>query len=388
MATSRIITVDPSGAIGRIVGATVELTNRNDVRHIHVPGGQDALEELSRGGCQLLVTAISLSDHIKGFELAIRIRQESPDTQVIILADVDDPEMQDEDMLANSPFVYMHRPIDPQQFIRVVTAGLDGQDIREALASVSIGNGGGGNGADFAPIPEIDPAAATPLIDQLLTDVAAQAIILANRAGEVLLERGASGLNREEVSSALMPVAKTTIDMRSLVGGDTSTVQFYDGDEFDVYVLSIGLHHFLCLIFDGQSGARQFGVVNSFGRRTAQDLIALLGASAFILQQPIRIPEEIEQTATYSDSEEPDSLEPVIKRERASRPVEEEALKLDPISEEDFDPNLFDDIADVALDEADALFDLDALSEFAQDTPSKQGALSLEDARRLGIIDD
>ena len=112
------------------------------------------------------------------------------------------------------------------------------------------------------------------------------AIVLASRAGEILLERGAVGyLDREQLTSALLPTVKTTVDMGQLVGGQPSALHFYDGDRYDVFVLSVGFHHFMCLVFDGQIGSRQFGAVNRFGRRAAEDLIALLGMSAFAISR-------------------------------------------------------------------------------------------------------
>ncbi|MBL8156637.1 MAG: hypothetical protein JNM70_20840, partial [Anaerolineae bacterium] len=71
----------------------------------------------------------------------------------------------------------------------------------------------------------------------------------------------------------------------ALVGGQPQTIHFYDGDDKDVFVLSVGLHHFLCIIYDGQMGSRQFGSVTRIGRKAAQDLIALLGASAFMIDR-------------------------------------------------------------------------------------------------------
>jgi hypothetical protein len=42
------------------------------------------------------------------------------------------------------PFVYMQRPMDPPQFIRVLEAGLDGNDLKEAMLAVASGGDSGG----------------------------------------------------------------------------------------------------------------------------------------------------------------------------------------------------------------------------------------------------
>ena len=390
MPATRIITVDSSGTIARIVRATLDLTGRDDIILISVPDGAEALEELSRGGCRLLVTTVELSGDVRGFELALRVRNLSAETGIIILGDVDDPEELDEEVLANSPFVYMHRPVDPDQFVRVMMTGLRGEDMRQMLHQAVAAAAAASlvHAADLAPIPALDLNAARGLIGQLLRELGAQAILLSTRSGEVLLEHGVSGLNRDEISATLAPTIATTIDMRGLIGGNTATVQFYDGDNYDVFVLSVGLHHFLSVIFDGQSGSRQFGAVTRFGRRVAQDLIALLGASAFLLHLP-RLEEtaEEEQAARRSrkPAPEPESVEPVILRPKVKTP-EPERLQLDPIADDVFDPGIFDGGA-AQQELTEDIFDLDRLAEL-DTSPQTDGALSWEDAKKLGIITD
>src|SRR5690606_18453092 len=98
-----------------------------------VPTGTLALEEIQHAGCQMLITAWELSDDMRGLELALRSKQKAPDAGVMILAEVDDPDELDEETLAESPFIYMSRPVDIHQFMRVLVAGLDGTDLREAM---------------------------------------------------------------------------------------------------------------------------------------------------------------------------------------------------------------------------------------------------------------
>src|SRR5215475_8218139 len=100
----RILTVDPTGDVARIVRAAIDLMDRT-VIETDVPGGQEALEEMKHGSYNLVATALALDAHMKGFELALRVKQASPDTGVIIMADVDDPEELDAETRADSPFV-------------------------------------------------------------------------------------------------------------------------------------------------------------------------------------------------------------------------------------------------------------------------------------------
>lgn len=381
-AVPRIITVDPTFTIARIIRGATDIINR-PVIQVDAPSGTDALEEVQRGGASLVVTAWELYEDIQGLELALRVKQASPETSVIILADVDDPEALDAETLAESPFVYMHRPVDIQQFLRVLVAGLSGENIFDAMRPPAAA---AATTFDHGPLPNIDVENAQKIIKRLLVDVGAMAIILAARTGDVILENGAAGyLNREQLTNALLPMVMTTIEMSSLVGGQAQSIHFYDGDEKDVFVFSVGLHHFLCAVFDGQAGSRQFGVVNRYGRQAVQDLIALLGASAFTIQRQVVTPvEEPSRTKRNKKTEEVETVEPVLVRAEV-KVTEPEPLKLEPIA--NLDMSIFDQLGAIDTDEADDIFDLDKIAEMVNKGSGRK-EISGEEAIELGILPD
>ncbi len=387
MGLPHVVTVDPTGALARIVRAAVELSGRSVIQ-IDVPRGSDALAEIQPSGVDLLVTALQLDEQSRGgsamhgIELAVSVKAKYPGAAVVVVGTADDPDELDPEYRATAPFVYLHRPLDGAHFLRVLAAALDGADVltisqptsRRVEPVTHLG-----------AIPALDMKVAARVVDSLLIDVGAMAIVVANRGGEVLLERGAVGyLDRELLTSALLPAIPTTIAMGQLVGGQPAALHFYDGDRYDVFVLSIGFHHFMCLVFDGQIGSRQFGAVNRFGRRAAEDLIALLGTSAFALAPP--------ETPLYEPPPQA-PVEPLITRAEEwtavakSEPLPEpEPLHLEPIA--NFDQSLFDDLALESVDEslADDLFDPEKLAEIANETRRERGPLTYDEARELGII--
>ncbi len=377
----RVITVDPTWTIARIVRAALDLLDFPAVQ-VDVPGGADALEEARRGGARLVVTAWELTDDIQGLELALRVKQASPDTAVIILADVDDPEALDPETAAESPFVYLHRPVDLQQFSQVLMAGLKGEDIFAAAAPAAAP---AAPRVDHGPVPPIDFENARAIIDRLLADVGAMAIILISRVGETILERGAVGyLNRELLANALLPMVTTNLQMRDLVGGQAQSLQFYDGDDKDMFVFSVGLHHFLCIVFDGQAGSRQFGLVNRYGRQAVQDLLALLGASAFLIQKAVEAP-PIERKPVRRDKRKTDEVpEPILVRPEIKAP-EPEPVKLEPIA--DLDLSILDQLDKLDLSAADDLFDPDRLAELASKGSGRK-EVSFEEAIEIGVLPD
>ena len=383
----RVITVDPTWIISRIVRSAIDLTDRAVIQ-VDVPGAEEALGELTRGA-HLLVTALSIGNGSNGADLARRVRQASPHTPIVVLADMADSDDQDEALKAESSFFYLRRPVDVQIFMRVLMAGLDGRNIVSAFDPVPVQSALPPE--DMGPVPALDLKAAQVIIDKLLTDVGAMAIVLSNRNGQVMLERGAVGyLDREALTRALLPTVKTTISMGSLVGGQPSALQFFDGDTYDVFVLSIGFHHFLSLVFDGTAGVRQFGAVTRFGRRSAEDLRALLGASAYMLKQPSAVEQPLRKPVTGPLTLPEEFAEPLAVKadvwaeEPSPAPEETETLQLEPI--ENLDLSIFDDLPGVDAEEADDLFSPDKLAKIANESHHGRGPISYEEARNLGIV--
>lgn len=381
----RVITVDPTQNISRIVRAATDLLGISIIQ-VDVPTGADALEELRHSDANLMISSWELDEEVPGLILALEVKQISPKTAVLILADEDDPESVDEETDGEPPFVYLRRPVDIHQLLRVFVAGLNNENIIEAARAVPTSQA---TTIDHGPLPPLNLQNARTIIKQMLVDVGAMAIILSARNGEVLLEDGAPGyLDRELLTKALIPTVMTTIEMSPLVGGQAQTIHFYDGEDKDVFVLSVGLHHFMCVVYDGQAGGRQFGSITRYGRRAAQDLIALLGASAFLIQ-----PTEAQQPTTSGHNPagkrktattevEKVELELAVKPEEIPAP-EPEHVKLDPI--QNFDLGLFDQLGNVDANAADDLFDLDKLADLVN-TGSGRKEISFDEAIELGVL--
>jgi hypothetical protein len=375
------MTVDPSGDSARAARAARDLTDF-PVIHIDVPTAADALEEINRGDYRLVIAADVLDDGISGIDLFRAIYEVQPHTALVLIADRDSLSDLPED---SATFATLPRPLDAQAFLRVFLAGLEGGDLRAAHAP-PVPRARAGNG-DLGVIPPLDLKLAQRLIDALMIDVGAMAVILGTRAGDILLERGGTrDLDHDGLTNALTPMVHTLLDMAQVVGaGEISSLQFFDGETYDVFVLSIGIHHFLCLVFDGHFGIRQFGAVNRFGRRTAEDLTALLGVSAFTLYPPA--PAQPDFTDATIDPSLDEPLEALVENapdwDALPAPSEPESVRLEPL--QNFDPAILDaGSIDVSL--ADELFSMDKLAEIANETRRGRGPLSYDEARELGII--
>ena len=98
------------------------------VVQIDVPGPQEALEELERGGIDAVIAAWNLGNGTQGWELAAKLRNIDEKVNIMILGDYNDTELDDE-MREQSPFVYMGRPFDIPQLINVLKAILDAEFV-------------------------------------------------------------------------------------------------------------------------------------------------------------------------------------------------------------------------------------------------------------------
>lgn len=381
-ALPRIVTVDPSGKIAQIVRAAVHLLEGYLIL-IDAPTGDEAIEEVKRGGVNLVIASWELDDGMKGWQLAAGVRKASDNTPLLILGTEDDPDVDEETQQnENAPFVYMRRPMDTQRFLRVLNAALTGTSVQESLdATSSAGPSGGFVGLDMGPIPSLDLNAAQSVLNSLLTDLGAMAILLTARDGNILLEFGASGyFNKDALAKSLIPTVTAQLNILDLVGGNATGLIFYDGDNFDVFVLSVGLHHMLIVVFEGERGRNQFGAVNRYGRRASEDLIALI-PGAYTIQEAKAIRPERKTIIEEPVEEDHITLESAgfdFFEEEEPTPA---APKMDAIPDEQFN---LDDIFG-ASEAADVSWDMEALENIAKET-DKGDKVDFDQASRLGIL--
>ncbi len=380
----RIIAADASPLVPNIVRAALDLVERAAVV-IEVRSGQDALTELTRGDIALVVSAFTLADDMRGFELALKANQSAPDTPVIILAGANDPEVDDETQ-NNSPFHYLVRADNGDRFVRLLKTLLDGEEPGEetAEAPAVIQN--------LGPVPPIDVDQFADILGTMLTDVGAMAIVLIDRTGTILQELGAVGyLDRERLSATLAPAFANMVSVGPLVGGSKpSAMHFYDGDEFDIFALAVGLHHFMCLIFEGSAGSRAFGAVTMFGRRAVQEMLESIGDAAFTIKAVEAAPApktkaKPKPAARKADKEAPP---PAAKPEAkaAGEYVPTRPPSLEPLPEDADLESMLSGLDNLDLSQANDLFDPEKLAEIAAEKMAGE-RLTYEEAQQMGVLE-
>lgn len=386
----RIVTVDPTGIVARVVRSALELLDLSVIQ-TDIPFPSDALNVID-GKINLVITSYLLDHDLTGFELATHIKQASPKTSVIVLADSDSASP--DESQADETFVYLSRPLDIQRLVQVLIGGLESHDAMQKAFYAGTGTKTTQSDDDLGVVPKIEPNPARKVLEKLQSELGSMAILLADRTGELLLEVGTTNyFNREELARSLVPMMKTNLGMREIVGGQVTTIQFYDGDNYDIFVLSVGLHHFISVVFEGEQGARQFGFVNRFGRKAVEDLIGLIGASAFfVMATPAPVvrddlPKRQTMTAkAVSVVEEPVELAraDIIFDDDTSE-FQTLAPSLEPITDLNVDL-LFGD----GLEIDESIFDFDNLDNMGKSDANffKKGKISWDDAKDLGVLKD
>ncbi len=275
----RIMVVDSRHEISRAVRATLDLLDHRAIV-IEIPSGEAALLEMQRAASDLLVCDFQLPG-MNGVDLAARAVDERPGMGVIVIADIDDP-VPGEDVLNQTPYTVLVKPVAADRLARAIRVGL-GEELEEPeqpqAAAESLG-----------PVPAVALDELRGIMSALLTDVGAMATVLIDRNGELLIELGAVGyLDREKLASVLKPSFASMAHIAGLVGGDPWGMYYWDGDQFDIYVLALGVHHFVCLVFDGSAGSRALGSVSIYGRRAIDEMLHVVGPAAF-QTQPMAAP--------------------------------------------------------------------------------------------------
>lgn len=383
----RIVVADHIGDVAGIVRGAITMLDRRCII-VEVPSAQEALEELTNASVDLLVAAYGLPEQ-NGVELASRAIRESARTSIIVLARPDDPEV-DRQTLENSPFMYLVRPLG-EPFLRALRVGLDG----EASVTVQETGGSSSSALDLGPLPQIDTTAVTDNLMQLMLDTGATGVMFADRLGHVIASEGAANyydFNKEICAALLGPSVARTADIRDLTGGNAWTLQYYDGEQYDIFVLSLGVHYFLALLFDGTKRAA-FGTVTNYGRKAVDTILEKLGnevwsfrRTATITQTMTVLKVELPEETPAKVATAPEEALPAVAAELISAAVPAEAipeLKLEPVENLDADLLFGQSINE---GDFDALFSEDDLKEDAVFL-SGNDIVSFDDAMDMGILD-
>lgn len=407
----RILIVEDHPVTASVLKTSLELLNRDYVID-EVPSGEEAMLEVNLKSFDLLVT----NDHLPGVQgpdLVKRLRARHAELKAILLTDgdVEKRKAETEDLKLKA---VLPKPIDADQFVEAVNRALHGlEDMEDVVIVVE---------DKLGPLPHFDQAPVEAILPRLHSDLGAIAVAFVTRTGKVRVKSGTfdDGLHFGELSVLLANNFTTTAEIATVLGGaETPAIHYHSGDSYDIYALSCGEHYFLSIIFPGGS-QRQMGAVLRTGVKASQQIVGHIHeAKPEGKAEPGTVESEGKEDTGKTPAEarkpkekaEPKAEKKADKPEKAKAgkkagtakddgPLDmSEFVQYEPLGGDaqldlgggDVDKIELDDSAldDLNLDDLD-LDDLGSFWEEAAEDIDKvrSGALSMEEAKELGLIEE
>jgi CheY-like chemotaxis protein/predicted regulator of Ras-like GTPase activity (Roadblock/LC7/MglB family) len=325
MADPRILLVDDQRQVTRMLRTSLELSGRSyDI--VDVRSAEEALHEMERGPVDLVVTDLRLPE-MTGLELIARIRQTHPSMRAILVTG--QPTRQVEAQArALGVVAFIPKPVSTTLFLQAVDRAL----IEEQTG---------------LPVPAIvgESARAAERLMTMQRELGAGLAILVTVEGAILLRAGDD--DAEMIEPAVRDAAAALaagLRASEHQGNDRPANFLYlDGNPYHLYITNVGLDRALIVGFAARQEPWQMGAIFHYARRIVDELGEILGSMKSVPASPVPATAE----PAGASFEEP--------------PTTPRAVQ--------------------------AFWDEAAASSSGQ-APGKEGALSYEQARKLGLIPD
>lgn len=380
MAAKRILLVDDHREVTRMLRTALETLGRG-YTIVDVPSGEEAVLEIGRGSIDLLIADVRLPG-ISGLDVAKRLRKSSSKAPVVIITGQPSiPEEVEAQRLGAAG--YFAKPLRLDEFMTAVLNALGEKPPERPV--------------EQAPAQPQDAPSISARLSTLRRDLGANAVFLVDQDGKVVVRAGdVTRLDMDAVIPPLMAVFSASMKVCKLLGGFIpSNVQFFDGDDFDIYSANVGQYFTIVIIFDGDRGAGQMGPVMRYGRQCADDLLnslVMMGMGGesepeFMLAAPAAAP-----VAPAARPSAPPKTAPAAAHAPKAAPAPAPVMAPPPPVQEVTGPPLTE--AELrALDEAARKVSSGAAASFwdtvlteAEATDVRPDALSFEQAEKLGLV--
>jgi len=239
---------------------------------VDVPSAEEAQLEFRRGPVDLLITDLRLPG-ISGLELIRRLHKSSSAARMIVVSGYADETARAE--FRSLGALFFPKPLDLGAFLKGVQEAVSLRDLAEAREAVS--------GPEAAPAAtpaarEGESPALPERLARLQRDLGALSVLLVDAQGGIAAQSDqAPGLNLPHLLPRLRQALAASREVSQALGAQTpSNLHLFDGSAFDLYVADAGADFALLIVFDGQRGAGQAGLVLRYGRQAADDLLTVL----------------------------------------------------------------------------------------------------------------
>jgi DNA-binding NarL/FixJ family response regulator len=236
---SRVLIVDDQKDISRLLRSALETIEQGLIVS-EAPSGEEAILEASRTRIDLLIADFRLPG-INGVELIKKYRSLNPDGKVIMISGISDYGLLRQVTQA-SPDAFFPKPVPMGDFLEAVEICLGLQ--RTILHSTE---------ASKAPPAPPERPGLGELIVSLRKKSSAQAVVLLNDMGQVVVEAGQmpGHVNSTALVTALVGLFSTAQKAAGLINHAEGHLHLFSGDDLDGIFLPVGPTYALLLVGKG-----------------------------------------------------------------------------------------------------------------------------------------
>ena len=305
MSDTQILLVDDQVDVRKMLRSTLEVAI-GDLDVVDVPSAEEAMLEVHRTEFDLVITDLHLPG-MNGVELMSKVRAARPDANLIVVAGNMDA-VNSAEIISAAPKAVFVKPLNPSEFIETVQQVL------------------GRTPGENEP-PEVQPGV-NERVSELRSDLGAAAVYLADDDGRIVVRAGdVSDLDVDGMLVHIEAAFNAGFRVSTMLGGYVPlNMLFFDGDEYDVYVVNVGKSFMLLMIFQGERAAQQMGSSLHYGRQAADDLLILLAQMGVAEPDELKLPVEKED---WQPDQEPELDEREAPTWETEKRPEVEPIELD-----------------------------------------------------------
>lgn len=370
MAGERILIVDDQKEATRLIRKNLESLNQHFMIE-DVLSGEEALLELRRFSPDLLIADVRLPG-ISGLELMDKFKIRNPDTKVILISGVTDPDIRKQVAQARAD-AFFFKPIDMPEFLDAVERALG---LVETILPPELSLETDDFEDENEEQTKINMAG---LIPQLRVALDATAVILVDDQGQVLVRAG--DLPDPALETSLMPILMRSFTAGVSIShflGQNIPDHFYSfrGENYDLFIAPVGEAYCL-MILTRPTLLQELGNIASQAHSTAKSILlslSRLGISTHISGFPKPPGRELAPEPVGLQASAPETSEA-----EASDPGSEAELQADQNLE-----SLFSKIEENQAQDADAFWEAFSSEEINTERISSD-TLTYDEAAKLGL---
>ncbi len=261
--SKRILIVDDEKSVAFFLGENLaELPAGYQVET--ACSAKEALAQMAQRPFDLVVTDLKMPD-MNGLELMEKVRERHPHTRLILMTAYGNARVESAAYRLGA-CRYINKPFKIAQLAAAV-------DIALAEAEAP--------GRDILMLSDQQFDEIAQCLADLRFEIGAQCILLADVAGQMVAHVGETeGLELAPLISLIGGSFATSFEVSRLLGESQAlTLNYHEGERFDVYSSNVDESLFLVLLFDKRQQQSRLGMVWLYTRRTLKQLQALVAGA-------------------------------------------------------------------------------------------------------------